>query len=574
MLVDAAARSWGVAKSTCRAEDSTVLHVPSGRRIRYGELAQTAASLPIPEDVPLKDPGSFRILGKSLPRVETPRKVDGSAVFGIDVRVPRMLFASVLRCPIVGGRLESFDARVALRVPGVRHVIQTSSGVGVVADSTWGAFEGRRAVEAKWTGGHAGLSSSGISRLLRELVQKPGNVVRREGSGEQALAGAARVIEAEYQVPYVAHAAMEPMNCAADVRWNRCHIWASTQAPEAIQRQAAEVTRLPSRWVTVHTTFLGGGFGRRLRDDMVVDAVELSKAIGNPVSVVWTREDDIQHDFYRPAALSRFRAGLDADGRLVAWIHRIAAPPIGPLDDGVNASSVQGAADLPYAIPHLSVEYAPADVPVPVGFWRSVGHSQNAFFTECFLDEVAAAAGKDPCEFRNALLRDAPRHLAVLQRAAEIARWGSRLPTGQGRGIAVHFSYGSYVAQVAEVSVGKEGALRVNRVVCVIDCGRLVNPGLIEAQMESSIAFGLSAALKGAITLEGGRIREGNFDDYPVLRIDEMPRVETHILSSAEPPGGVGEPGVPPVAPAVVNAIAAATGRRIRKLPVRPDALR
>lgn len=580
MLVAAAAQVWGVPVEECYAEQGAVYHRPTGRRLAYGELVDRAAQLPVPQSPRLKTPAEFRLIGKTVRRLDTPDKVTGRAIFGIDVTVPGLLVATVERCPVFGGGVKSVDAAAARAVKGVRHVVRIASGVAVVADDYWSARRGREALRVAWDEGpNAALSSADISRGYAALARQPGRVARREGDAAGALARAARALEAVYEVPFLAHATMEPMNCTARVRPDRCDVWAPTQNQTGTQETAMRLTGLPRERVFVHTTLLGGGFGRRSETDFVAEAVELSRAVGAPVKVIWSREDDIRHDYYRPATYNVLRAVLDAGGMPVAWTHRIVGPslliprkfPLGP--DGVDRTAVEGAANIPYAIPNVEVDWVYKDFGIPVGFWRSVGASQNAFVTESFVDELAHAAGRDPFEFRRALLGRAPRHRAVLELAAREAGWGTP-PPGRARGIAVAFSYGSYAAQVAEVSVAPDGRVRVHRVVCAIDCGIAASPDQVKAQMEGGIVFALTATLHGEITIEGGRVRQSNFHDYPMLRIDETPRIEVHILESGEAPGGAGEPGVPPLAPAVCNAIFAATGRRIRRLPVRPEELR
>ena len=574
MLIAAAAQSWGVAPESCRAESGSVVHDASGRRARYGSLAEAAAKLPVPEKPPLKNSNDFRIIGKSLPRLDTPSKVDGSARFGIDVRVPGMLFAVVARCPVFGGKLARFDPTRAKAVKGVRAVVPISSGVAVVANSTWAALQGRKALDVTWDEGpHAALTSAEISRTFAKLAAGPAAVAREEGDAEAALKRAARTLEAVYEVPFLAHATMEPMNATADVRPGSCEVWVPTQFPSMAQQVAGKIAGLPPEKVTVHITLLGGGFGRRAEADFVADAVEVSKAAGAPVQVLWTREDDMQHDRYRPASYHVLRAGLDADGRLIAWTHRVVAPSISgqrgeKLEGGLDHGAVDGAADLPYAIPNLRVDYVMANTPVPVGYWRSVYASQTAFANECFLDEIAAAANKDPVELRRDLLRNSPHHKAVLELVTLKSGWGKPLPAGHFRGLAVHKSFHSYVAEVAEVSLEKDGTPRVHRVVCAIDCGLAVNPQGVGSQMQSGIVYGLSAALRGKITIDKGRVQQSNFDDYQPLRFDEMPQVEVHIVPSTEPPTGTGEPGLPPIAPAVANAVSAVRGQRVRKLPI------
>jgi isoquinoline 1-oxidoreductase beta subunit len=574
MLVTAAAERWGVDASQCRTAAGEVTHPPSGRRAGYGELAADAAALPTPQTAFLKDPSEFVLVGTRVPRVDAPAKADGSARFGLDVRAPGMLVAVVARSPSFGGRPRKFDAKAAEGVRGVHRVVALEHGVAVVADGFWSASKGRDALKIEWDlGPDAGLDSAAIRDRLVKAVGG-GVDARREGDVEQAFESATRRVEAVYDVPFLAHACMEPMNCTAHVRSDGCDVWVPTQSQTRTRGAAAEVSGLPFEKVAVHTTFLGGGFGRRSEVDFVAEAVTLSKELGAPVKVVWTREDDTRHDFYRPATHNRLRAALDADGRLVGWEHRIAGPSIlarrgsGAARGGVDRTSVEGAANLPYAVPNLLVTYAQVDTGVPVGFWRSVGSSQNAYITECFLDEVAHAAGTDPLEMRRRMLADHPRHLGVLNLAADRAGWHLPVPAGRSRGIAVAEAFGSFVAQVAEVSLEKD-RVRVHRVVCAVDCGLTVNPDTIEAQMESGIVYGLTAALYGEITVRDGGVVQGNFDDYPLLRFDEMPQVEVHIVRSGEHPGGVGEPGTPPIAPAVANAVAAATGKPVRSLPIR-----
>lgn len=576
VLIAAAAQTLGVDTSECRAEKGTVMHKPSGRRLTYGRLVETAATLSVPQDVPLKDPKDWKIVGTRVKRLDIPLKVDGRAGFGIDVRVPEMVVAVIARCPVFGGTVATFDAAKAKAIPGVHAVVQISNGVAVVGTGYWPARKGRAALDITWDEGpNAALSSAGISQLFAQRADETGAVARHEGDAEAARAGAAGKIEAAYELPFLAHATMEPMNCSAHVRADGVDIWAPTQFQAKAQELGATVSGLPPERVLVHTTYLGGGFGRRFESDFIQEALEVSKAVAAPVKVVWSREDDIQHEGYRPASYHRLRAGLDANGQPVAWSHRVVAPSIlarffGPdsVKNGLDEEAVEGAVGVPYAIPNVHVDYVLADTGIPVGFWRSVNHSFNGFVVESFIDELAAASGKDPYEFRRGLLRQAPRHLGVLELAAKKAAWGSPLPTGRFRGIAVVKSFESYVAQVAEVSVRKDGTVRVHRVVCAVDCGQVVNPDTVEAQMQSGIVFGLTAALKGAITIDKGRTQQSNFHEYQLLRMNEMPVIEVYIVPSTEAPGGVGEVGTPPIAPAVANAVFAATEQRIRKLPI------
>jgi isoquinoline 1-oxidoreductase beta subunit len=581
MLVAAAAQQWYVEPSACHVENGAVVHSATNKRLGYGALVEQAAKLAVPASPALKDPKNYHYVGKPMKRLDTPSKANGKAGFGIDVRLPKIEHAVVERCPVPGGKVKSFDDSKAKAVRGVKQVLQISSGVAVVADNTWSAMEGRRALHISWDeGSNAANSSAAIRQLYLAAAEKPGAIARKDGDADAALAAAAKKVEASYEVPFLAHATMEPMNCAAHVRPDGCDIYAPTQFQTFVQMTGAKITGLKQEQVRVHTTFLGGGFGRRAEQDFVAEAVEISKATGMPVQVTWSREDDMRHDFYRPAVYCKLVAGLGADGWPVAWKSRIVGPSImsrffpGSVKNGVDETSVEGQANSKYAIPNFLVEYALTETGVPVGFWRSVGNSQNGYITECFIEELARAGGKDSFEFRRKLLANAPRHLGVLELAAEKAEWGKPLPAGRTRGIAVVESFGSFVAEVVEVSINrKSGDVRVDRVVCAVDCGRYVNPDTIAAQMEGAIVFGLTAALKGQITIEKGRVQQSNFHDYEMLRLKEMPRVEVHIVPSNEAPGGAGEPGTPPIAPAVCNAIFAATGRPIRRLPIRAEDL-
>jgi isoquinoline 1-oxidoreductase beta subunit len=573
MLVEAAAQRWGVDKSRCRAEKSAVVNTATNARLSYGDLADAASKVPIPTGVALKDPSQFRLIGKPTKRLDTHDKVNGRATFGIDVRIPGMLHAVVARCPVFGGKAASFDADKTKTIPGVKDVVQISTGVAVVADNTWSAMEGRRVLKVQWDeGAVASISSAGISKDFAEHAQRPGAVARKDGDASASLASAAKKIEAVYETPFLAHAPMEPLNCVAHVRADRCEVWASTQGQTAARDAAAKITGLPADKVQVYTRFMGGGFGRRARADYIGEAVEVSKAIGQPVQLTWSREDDLQQDFYRPAAYGRFTAGLDAQGWPVALSARLICPPFGGLRDGVARTGVEGVVDLLYAIPNISVDYHALDPGIPVSYWRSVGYSQNTFFAESFVDELAAAGGKDPLELRRRLLANAPRLRAALDLVADKAGWGKPLPTGRARGISVVNNIGSFTAQVAEVSIDR-GKLRIHRVVCAVDCGYAVNPAGIEQQIRSGVVFGLSAALKGGITIDRGRVQQQNFHQYDVLRMEEMPAIEVHIVPSRNAPGGIGEASTPGIGPAVANAIFAATGKRVRRLPIRAEDL-
>jgi len=580
MLVEAAAQKWNVAAQSCHVEKGFVVHATSGRKASYGSLAAAAAQLKPPHDIPLKVPKKFALIGTSPKRLDTPSKVNGTAQFGLDVKLPGMVYAVVARPPVFGGKVSAIDSAEALKIPGVRVVEQIPLGVAVIADRYWAAKLGRDKLKITWDDGeNAGISTTKMTEEYSKLSATPGSIAKTSGDPAKALAGAAKTISAEYDVPYLAHAMMEPLNCVVDLRADSCELWTGTQFETVDRANAAKVAGLPPEKVKVNTTLLGGGFGRRANplSDFVVEAVHVAKIAKAPVKVVWTREDDLAGGWYRPKWHDRFSAGLDAAGNPIAWTHTIVGQSIMlgtafesfTIKDGVDSTSVEGAADILYGIPNLQVDLHSPVIGVPVQWWRSVGHSHTGFSVEAFLDEVAHAGKKDPYELRRTLLAKEPRMLAVLNLVAEKAGWGKPLPKGVGRGIATHFSFDSYVAQVVEASVARDGTVKVHRVVCAVDCGRAVNPDIIKAQMEGGIVFGLTAALKTEITLENGRVQQKNFHDYQMLRMFESPVIEVHIVPSEANPTGVGEPSVPPVAPALSNAIFAATGKRVRRLPIR-----
>jgi len=608
MLRAAAAEKWRVPVSECVAREGAVVHTPSGRRLGYGELAAKAATMPIPQEPPLKDAKDFRIVGTAVARVDGPRIVTGAAQYGLDFTVPGMLYAAIARPSVFGGRVKNFQADAAKRVPGVRHVVEVPrtelpipfegtrgreghqhflwGGVAVVADSTWAALQGRRALEVEWDEGPAATqSTAGMRSAFQDAAARPGQVVRNDGDAAAAFERAARKVEAVYELPFLAHAPMEPPNCTALVRDGRCEIWGPIQNPSGVNAALKLALSLPDSAIAIHITLLGGGFGRRLNVDFPVEAALVSRAANAPVKVVWTREDDLAHDYYREASYHHMRAALDDQNRVVAWWHHIVAPSTDAFYEGQvspDAGGVQivGPGMAAGTVPNFHIDFTHVPSAVPRGWWRAVDPTFNTFVVQSFIDELAAAAGKDPLALQRELIGpagapqpkpdrvDPARLRRVFDLAAEKAQWGNALPPGRGRGIAGVFGWGSYVAYVAEVSVNSR-AVRVERVVAAVDCGQVVNPDMVAAQVEGGIVFGLSAALKGEITVDHGRVQQSNFDNYPVLRINEMPQVEVHIVPSTAPPGGMGEPPVPAIAPAVTNAIFAATGKRVRRLPIR-----
>ena len=581
MLVAAAATEWNVTPASLTVERGVVHHAPSNRQGTFGALAAKASGLPVPNEVPLKEPKDFKLIGQKLPRVDVPPKTNGTAQFTIDVTFPDMLVALLQRPPLFGATVKSFDATATKAVPSVVDVVQVPRGVAVVAKSFWAAKLGREALKVEWDDSKAEKrSTAAIMAEYRTLAEQPGMPARNDGDVAAALKSAAKTVSATYEFPYLAHAPMEPLDAVVKLDANSCEIWAGDQFQTVDQANAAATAGLKPEQVNIHTLLAGGSFGRRanMGSDYIVEAVSIAKALGAngvPVKLQWTREDDIRGGLYRPVYVHRLEAALDNNGRLVGWQHRIVGQSImagtafAPVmvKNGIDGTSVEGAANLPYAIPNMSVELSTTETGVPVLWWRVVGSSHTAYATEAFMDEIAHAAGKDPFAFRQAMLEHHPRHKAVLELAANAAGWGSPLPKGKGRGIAVAEAFGTYVAQVAEVMVAQNGQVKVDRVVCAVDCGTPINPDVITAQMEGGIGFGLGAALYGAITLKDGKVEQTNFDAYQVLRIDEMPKVEVHIVQSPEAPTGVGEPGVAPVGPAVANAVFAATGKRLRILP-------
>ncbi len=579
MLIAAAAANWKVDAAGLKTDNGMVIG-PNGKKATYGQLAAKAATLPVPKDVKLKDAKEFKFIGKATRRLDTPSKINGTAKFGMDAKLPGLLTAVVARSPVVGGKMVSFNADKAMAIKGVKKVLPlkspTSEGVAVLAENFWAAKQGRDALDIQWDdGAKATLSTAGMREAMMELVRTGNDPVSARKDGDVAAVKPAKTVEAVYEVPYLVHAPMEPMNCTALVKPDGVEIWVGTQAQGPDQAIAAQVAGVKPEQVKINTLLLGGGFGRRFAPDFLVEAVQLSKAAKAPVKVVYTREDDTRGYYYRPMAVCKMTGGLDEKGNPLSLTARTACDSIAEgsgmegdlMKDRLDTLSVEGLSNLPYAVPNVLVEWMKYSPGVRTWFWRSVGNSQNYFFAESFIDEMAHAAGKDPLEFRRALLAKNPRHKGVLELAAEKAGWGTPPPAGRARGIAVAESFGSYIAEVAEVSI-EDGKPRVHRVVVAADVGLTVNPDTIAAQMESAIVFGLSAALYGKITFKDGQVEQSNFNDYPVLRMNEMPKIDVHIVQSGEAPGGVGEPGTPPIAPAVANALFALTGKRYRSLPI------
>jgi isoquinoline 1-oxidoreductase beta subunit len=579
MLVQAAAQTWKVPVNECVASRSTVRHIKSGRTLTYGDLAEKASGLPIPTTVTLKKENQFTIIGKPLARLDIPPKAEGKAQFGIDILIPDRLYAAISRPPAYGAKPLSYDEEAAMKVPGVQKVMAISHGIAVCARTLDAAWKARDALQVKWNkGSQPDLDNQTLEKSLLEYLKEKGLIAKSTGDVKKGLSQSAKNIEATYILPYLAHVTMEPMDCTAHVREDQCEIWAPTQNQSGVLGITEKITGLKPDRIQVHTTYLGGGFGRRAETDYVEEAVEISKAVGRPIKLIWTREEDIKNDFYRPGNSCSIQGGIDRKGNLVAWSQRIAvqsvfahfAPQM--IKNGIDPQAVEGAVDMEYEVPNLLVEYVRVHNPIPVGFWRSVGNSENAFTKESFMDELANVAEKDPLEFRLSLLKNHGATHRVLETVAKKAGWGKTIKKGEGRGIAFHSSFGSRVAEVAEVSVDKkDGTIKVHRVVCAIDCGPYVNPAIIKANVTGAIIMGLSAALMEKVDFSNGGVASANFYNYQEMRMDRVPEIEVHIVKSREMIGGIGEPGLPPIAPAVANAVFNATGIRIRRLPMDPE---
>jgi isoquinoline 1-oxidoreductase beta subunit len=575
LLINAAAQQWQVDPASCHAENGQVIHADTKRSIAYGQLVDAAAKLPVPQNVPLKDPKDFKLIGTQAKRLDSPEKVDGSAMFGLDVRLPDMVYAAIVNCPVFGGTLASVDDTAAKKIPGVRQIVKFDNGVAVIGDHTWAAKRGASALKVTWNeGAGAAVSMKTIVDDMEKASQNNGAVARKDGDVNNAFSQAKTRVDAVYQQPFLAHATMEPVNCTVHVKPDSCEIWVGTQVPTRARDAGAKVTGLSPDKIVVHNFLLGGGFGRRLEFDMVTQAVKVAKQLNVPVKVTWTREEDIQHDMYRPYYYDKISAGLDANGKPIAWQHRIVgssilsrfAPPA--VKNGVDPDAVEVAADLPYDLPNQLIDYVRQEPhAIPTAFWRGVGPTRGTFVVESFIDELAAQTKTDPVKYRRDLLGKSPRALNVLNVATQAAGWGNTVPKGQGRGVSVMHAFGSFFSMVADVTVD-QGEVRVNRVVCAVDCGMVVNPNTVEAQIQGGIIFAITAALYSEITIDRGRVQQSNFTDYRILRINETPTIDVHIVKSSEAPGGIGEPGTAAAQPAIANAIYAATGKRLRQLPV------
>ncbi|MGZ3614200.1 MAG: molybdopterin cofactor-binding domain-containing protein [Thermodesulfobacteriota bacterium] len=578
MLRTAAAQTWGVPVNECAVSKNTVGHTKSGKSLTYGQLCEKASQLPVPENPPLKEESQFKLIGTSMLRLDVPDKVSGKAIFGIDSFVPDMLYATIARPPTIGAKIVSYDKVAAEKIPGIQKVATIDQGIAVCATALDLAWKGRDALKAKWDkGSNPELNNEMLEKTFLDDLKKEGAIALNRGSAENALTQAVKKIEATFVLPYLAHVTMEPMNCTAHVTENRCDVWVPTQNQSGTLEVAQKLTGLKPEQIHIHTTYLGGGFGRRGFVDYVEEAIQISKATGKPIKLIWTREEDLQNDFYRPAYCCKVEGGIDAKGRITAWSHKIVVQSIfehfAPqmIKNGIDPAAVDGIAEMEYEIPNLHVEYVKMDLPIRVGFWRSVGNTQNAFVKETFVDALAHAANRDPLEFRLNHLKN-PSARRVLQVAAEKAGWGKPLRKGEARGIAHHFSFGTHVAQVAEISLNKkEGSIKVHRVVCAISCGPMVNPNIIIAQMKGAIIMGLSAAMKEKIDFANGGVQTANFYNYSELRMNETPEIEVHLVKNKDKIGGIGEPGLPPIAPAVANAVFKAAGIRLRNLPMIPE---
>ena len=574
MLIEAASIKWDVPAKECKAQMSKVIHSKSKRSLSFGDLAPLAGTLNPPENPNLKNEKDFKIIGNSMPGLDTHARVNGTAKFGLDIRLPNMLYATVLKCETFGGSVKSFNSKKAKKINGVKNVFEVEGGIAVVATNTWSAIKGQRALEVEWNhGDFHSWDSKKIKKMMEKKSKGEAAIAKEDGNIKNLNNDLS--IESKYEVSFTSHATMEPMNCVAHVNKNSAELWVPTQSPQRIQSSTAEQLNIDIEKVKVHVTLMGGGFGRRLFSDFIPDAVEISKKIRKPVKLLWTREVDMKHDYYRPASIHKLKGTLSKSNELISWQHRITSPSISGQrsperfkDGRLDRSAVNGANNLPYKIPNILVDYVMSNTSVPVGWWRSVYNSQNAFANEVFIDELAHRAGTDALEFRMNMLHDSPRHKEALRLAAEKAGWGKSLPKGQGMGLAVHESFGSWSAQVAQVTVSKNHEISIDKIVASVDCGTVINPDGVKAQMEGSIVYGLTSTLKGEITIEKGAVAQSNFHEFELLQMHEMPKVEIYIVPSLEPPGGAGEPGLPPVAPAVANAIFNATGKRIRKLPI------
>jgi isoquinoline 1-oxidoreductase beta subunit len=576
MLIAAASSQWNVPPEECIARRAVVTHTRTGRTLGYGELADAAARQPVPQDMPLKPPGGWQLVGTSARRVDTPAKVDGTAIFGIDIRLPEMRVATVAACPVIGGRLRSVDDQAARAVPGVHDVIRIDNAVAVTADHYWAARQGLEALEIVWDDGpNASLSSADLVRDLRDAYGKKKPVpARHDGDVDGALARATKKVEAAYELPFLAHATMEPINTTVHVKADRCDIWVGTQVPTVGQQLAATITGLPLEKVFLHNQLLGGGFGRRLEADSIAQAVKFALQVPYPVKFIWSREEDIRHDLYRPAYFDRLSAGLGPDGMPMAWVDHVTGGSImghyipGGLPEGkLDEDAVEGARETPYDLPAVHVDWIRQDPPVPITWWRGVGPTHNVFVVESFMDELAHAAGRDPVDYRRSLLGSNPRSRAVLDLAAEKAGWSMPVPAGSGRGVSLHNAFGSHLAVIAEVAVSPLGNIRLTRVIAAVDCGFTVNPDTVKAQIEGGLVFGFSAGLYSDITFKGGRVEQSNFHDYRMMRMNETPPIEVHHIRNGEDPGGIGETGTVSAAPALGNAIFAASGKRLRRYP-------